>query len=1039
MNLRLLPRLGMAVSLAPALVFAKTDFQKQIRPILSDNCFQCHGPDTRTRMAGLRLDLKAEALAVRKNGAAIVPGKPGESILYKRLTEPNAALRMPPQSSHKTVTPQQVALVKAWIAEGAPWVEHWSFSAPVKPKPPVVRAAAWPRNAIDRFILARLEAQGLAPAAEANKRTLIRRVALDLTGLPPKPAEIEQFLADATPQAYERMIDRYLESPHYGEHRGRYWLDAARYGDTHGIHVDNYREIWPYRDWVIQAFNRNLPFDKFTIEQLAGDLLPNPTLDQRIATGFHRCNVTTNEAGIIEDEYAEIYAKDRADTTGAVWLGLTVGCATCHDHKFDPISQKDFYSLGAFFRNTTQNVMDDNIPDTPPVLVVPRKEDREAWSSINSRLAALRVEISGTRAEAAGAPFAGWLEGRRKVTGVEPIEKKSEIFRADIGKLAGSGGLVKAGESNIPGVPALHFVKNEGIAVENAPRLDAEQPFSIAIGFFFPVAEQGYTIASHQNAKDRGRGWVVDVGARVIAARFIGDEGRSIEIRAAHLEQMRHGSWNHIAVSYDGSRHQSGLTLFLNGRAIPTQGRGNQNVELRGSISVESPLILGRSLPEGAISDFRIFNRVLNESEAALLNEWPAIEKALGQDSGQVDEKGRGALLTYFLNKEHEAFRKGAAEQNELLLKAKAIARRGAVTLVMQERADAKPGAHVLYRGAYDQRREKVEAATPAVLPAMAAGRPRNRLGFAQWLFQPEHPLTARVTVNRMWQEVFGTGIVKTADDFGSQGEPPSHAELLDWLAVDFRESNWDVKRFYKQMLMSATYRQSAQTTAVKLAKDPDNRMLSRGPRFRMDAETVRDYVLAASGLMVGQVGGPSVKPYQPEGIWEAVAMLGSNTRFYKRDQGDGLYRRSMYTFWKRSAPPPGMEIFNAPTREACTVRRERTNTPLQALATMNDEQYVEAARTLAERSLQSTAAFDARLDYLTLRILARPLRLEERAIARKAYDGFKAHYEAHPEDAEKLLSVGDRKRDPSLPPSEYAAFSMLTNQLLNLDEVLNK
>jgi hypothetical protein len=901
-----------------------------------------------------------------------------------------------------------------------------------------VRNVAWIRTPIDRFILARLEALALTPAPEADRRTLIRRVALDLTGLPPKPAEIEQFLADVSPQAYERMIDRYLESPHYGEHRARYWLDVARYGDTHGIHVDNYREIWPYRDWVIQAFNRNLSFDRFTIEQLAGDLLPEATLDQRIATGFHRCNVTTNEAGIIEDEYAEIYAKDRADTTGAVWLGMTVGCASCHDHKFDPISQKDFYSLGAFFRNTTQNVMDDNIPDTPPVLVVPRKEDREEWTRLNARLAAIRNQMRETR-KSAGEAFESWLGNRQKISAAYPLDKTAELFRADIAALANSNPLVKAAESPVPGVPALHFLKNEGLPVADAPRLDAEQPFSISISFFFPVAEQGYTIASHQNLKDKGRGWVIDVGARVIGARLIGDDGRNIEIRAAHLEQIKHGTWNHISVSYDGSRHQTGLSLFLNGRAIPTQGRGNQNVELRGSIGVDSPLVLGRSLAEGAIADFRIFNRVLSESEASLLYEWLAIEKALAEESSHLTPQSRSALLTYFLIKEYEPFRKLAFEQNQLNLKSRAIARRGAVTLVMQERAESRPMAHILYRGAYDQKREKVEANTPAVLPPMPSELPRNRLGFAQWLFRPEHPLTARVTVNRMWQEVFGVGLVKTPDDFGSQGEPPSHPELLDWLAVDFRENGWDVKRFYKQLLMSAAYRQAAVTTPAKLAKDPDNRLLSRGPRFRMDAEVVRDYMLAASGLLVRQVGGPSVKPYQPEGIWEAVAMLGSNTRFYKRDQGDGLYRRSMYSFWKRSAPPPAMEIFNAPTRESCTVRRERTNTPLQALATMNDEQYVEAARTLAERSMQSTAAMDGRLDYLTLRILARPLRLDERAIAKKAYDGFRTHYEAHPEDAEKLLSVGERKRDPSLPLADHAALTMLTNQLMNLDEVLNK
>ncbi len=1037
-------RLILASIAVLSLVQAKSvDFQKQIRPLLSDNCFQCHGPDAGSRMAGLRLDLRADALAPRKSGsAAIVPGKPEASLAFKRITETRAGLRMPPAASHKTLTPEQIGLVKQWITEGAPWVDHWSFAIPARAPAPAVRNAGWARNPIDRFILARLEAQTLTPASEADRRTLIRRVALDLTGLPPKPAEIEQYLADATPQAYERMVDRYLDSPHYGEHRARYWLDAARYGDTHGIHVDNYREIWPYRDWVIQAFNRNLSFDRFTTEQLAGDLLPNPTMDQRIATGFHRCNVTTNEAGIIEDEYAEIYAKDRADTTGAVWLGLTVGCATCHDHKFDPILQKDFYALGAFFRNTTQHVMDDNIPDTPPVLVVPRTEDRDEWAKLNTRMAALRDQLRETRT-GSGEAFAKWLGARQKATAaVYPLDKKDELLRADLpalAKLPGNDKLVKLGESPVAGVPALHFLTNDGLALADPPRLNASEPFSISVGFFFPVAEQAYTIVSHQNPKDKNRGWVIDVGARVIGARLIGDDGRNIEIRAAHLEQIKHGSWNHITISWDGSRHQSGLSLYLNGRAIPTQGGGNQNVELPGTIGVDAPLLLGKSLNGGAIAGFRIFNRVVNESEAALLHDWLAIEQGLGTESAQLNEQSRSALLTWFLARVHEPSRKLTEEQNQLNAKARVIAKRGAVTLVMHERADSKPSANLLHRGAYDQKRDRVEANTPSALPPMPADLPRNRLGFAQWLFRPEHPLTARVTVNRMWQEVFGTGLVKTPDDFGSQGEPPVNPELLDWLAVDFRESGWDVKRFYKQLVMSAAYRQSAQATPAKIAKDPDNRLLSRGPRFRMDAEVVRDYLLAASGLMVGQIGGPSVKPYQPEGVWEAVAMIGSNTRFYKRDQGDGLYRRSLYSFWKRSAPPPSMDIFNAPTRESCTVRRERTNTPLQALATMNDEQYVEAARTLAERAMESSATFDGRLDFLTLRVLARPLRPEERVIAKTTFEGFRKHYAGNATDAEKLLSVGDRKHDPSLPAADCAALTMLASQLMNLDEVLNK
>lgn len=1015
------------------------DFQRQIRPVLSDNCFQCHGPDSGTRMAGLRLDRKETVLEVRKRGAAVAPGDPAASLLYRKISETNPAKRMPPESSHKSLTPQQIDLLKRWIEQGAPWKEHWAFTAPVKPAQPAVRDAAWVRTDIDRFILARLESQGLAPAPPADARTLIRRVALDLTGLPPKPVELEVYLKDTSPAAYEHMIDRYLASPHYGEHRARYWLDAARYADTHGIHIDNYREIWPYRDWVIHAYNRNLPFDEFTIEQLAGDLLPNPTLDQRIATGFHRCNVTTNEAGIIEDEYAEIYAKDRADTTAAVWLGMTMGCATCHDHKFDPISQKDFYALGAFFRNTTQAVMDDNIPDTPPVLVVPRPEDRAAWQKITSRLAGIKTEMENER-HAAADPFERWLDGRQRQPGKYPLGEKDELYTADMRALAKSGKhIVKLGESPVAGRPAIHFQKEQGVTVANAPKLDAEKPFSISVSFLFPKADQSYVIASHQNKAEKGRGWLIEAGGRVMGFRLVGDGGKDIQIRAAHLEQIKPGTWNHIAVSYDGSRQQSGLDLYLNGTAIPTQGRGNQTVELKGDIEVETPLILGKSLAQGAIADFRMFDRVVSEAEAHLLSQWPAIEGALTKKPKDVSDADRAALLEYFLLAQYDPFRRLAAEQNAVNLDARAIARRGAVTLVMQERADAKPLAHVLFRGAYDQKRDAVEANTPSVLPPMTSDLPRNRLGFAKWLFTEDHPLTSRVTVNRMWQEIFGAGMVRSVDDFGSQGEPPSHPDLLDWLAVDFRESGWDVKRFYKQILMSATYRQSAQVTPDKLAKDPENRLLSRGPRFRLDAEVVRDYALAASGLLSPEIGGPSVKPYQPEGIWEAVAMEGSNTRFYKQDSGYGVYRRSVYTFWKRSAPPASMDIFNAPTRENCTVRRERTNTPLQALVTMNDVQFVEAAKALAERSMESVPDFDARLDFITTQLLARPLTTDERSVARKAFEDFRTYYGQNPADAEKLLSTGEKKPDPALAAAEYAAFTMLTNELMNLDEVLNK
>ena len=998
------------------------DFQREIRPILSDNCFQCHGPDPANRMAGLRLDLKDAALEARKNGAAIVPANSASSLLYQRIVEANPARKMPPKYSHKSVTPEQAALIKRWIDEGAPWKEHWAYTAPRKPSAlPAVQNTAWAAgNPIDRFILAKLEAQSLTPAPAADKRTLIRRVSLDLTGLPPKPAEIDQFLKDTSANAYEKMVDRYLASPHYGEHRGRYWLDAARYADTHGIHVDNYREMWPYRDWVIRAYNKNMPFDQFTIEQLAGDLLPNPTLDQKIATGFHRCNVTTNEAGIIEDEYAEIYAKDRADTTGAVWLGLTVGCATCHDHKFDPITAKDFYSLGAFFRNTTQAVMDGNIPNTPPVLVVPGDADRDKWAAVNGRLDDIRKELSTVRKNAQ------MPADYRLPANAQPLDSASAIFTADLKAADATGFNAHLGEA--PHGQALWFHNNDGVFQE-APEVDADKPFTIAVDFHFPKPEQGYGIVSHWNPKRKNVGWDLGISGRVVTFRIYGEDGKNIELRAGHLSQLKHGTWNHVVITYDGSRQQSGLAMFLNGKPVAeTQGGGNQNTELRGNIAAKQPLNLGRFLLSGAIADFRMFNRVVSESEAALLAQWTALQ------SGDRD-----ALLTYWLLKENPQFGRLSAEQNQLNLEARAIARRSPITHVMQERADGTPSAHVLYRGAYDQKRAKVDANTPSILPPMKADQPHNRLGLAKWIVDPDNPMPARVTVNRMWQELFGTGISKSTDDFGSQGEPPVNQDLLDFLAVDFRDNKWDVKRFYKQILMSNAYRQSAVATPDKLAKDPDNRLLSRGPRFRMDGEMIRDYALSASGLMNEKIGGPSVKPYQPDGVWEAVAMIGSNTRDYKQDHGDKLYRRSMYTFWKRSAPPAQMEIFNAPTREACTVRRERTNTPLQALVTMNDTQFVEAARNLAERAYKAGPNLDARVDYMSSSVVSRILNPQEKAVVNKAYKSYMSRFDSHPDEARKLIAVGEKKADASVPVTEFAALTMLANQLLNLDEVLTK
>ncbi len=1036
-----------------ARITAETDFQRVVRPILSENCFHCHGPDANTRMADLRLDTREGVFTKRENGTPVSPGDLRASLVYQRIMQDDPAVRMPPESSHKVLTDAQKDILKRWIAEGAAWKQHWSFVPPSRAPLPVVKKKDWVRNPVDAFILAKLEAARLEPAPEADRRALIRRLSLDLVGLPPDPSEVEEFVNDSSPQAYEKLVDQMMASRHWGEHRGRYWLDAARYADTHGIHIDNYREMWPYRDWVIGAFNRNLSFDRFTIEQLAGDLLPNRTVDQQIASGFHRCNVTTNEGGAIPEEFEAIYAKDRVDTTGTVWLGLTLGCATCHDHKFDPISTKDFYSMAAFFRNTTQNAMDGNIPDTPPILVVPKGPDVQRWDQLN-RDERVLLERMGQARKQPGKAFGKWLLSKSRAELTAPVDLSAQLAILSLANTASldyrgrtetvplKDGLT-LGDGPRPNSKALHFGAKAQIEIPDRNDFSSDQAFSIAAWILSPENDDNFVIASQMNPEDKDRGWLIELTARVPMLKLTGDDGKAISARGEHLRQLKPGVWNHLVVTYDGSREQAGMRLYLNGKSIQALGNAAA-VDLRGEIRTGKPLRLGsdgkRFFDGGAIAEFRIFNRPLTEDEAQLAFAWSELRPALSKPADQLTEAERTSFHLFFLNHQDKKYRQFVAKRQEVDAQQRDIRRRSAVTHVMQERGDSQPMAHILFRGQYDQPRQPVPPNVPSALPPMPASFPRNRLGLAQWLVDPSNPLTARVTVNRFWQELFGTGLVKSSEDFGSQGQAPSHPELLDWLAVEFRESGWDVKRFFKLLVTSAAYQQSAEANETKLKADPENRLLSRGPRFRMDGEMVRDYALAASGLLVPTIGGPSVKPYQPEGIWETVAMIGSNTQFYKQDSGDKLYRRSLYTFWKRSAPPASMEIFGAPTRESCTVRRERTDTPLQALVVMNDPQFVEAARTLAQRAQKSAAGdIDGEINFITTHLLGRTFDANERDITRNAYQDYLQHFVAHPDEAKKLLSVGESKPDEQLAVSKSAALTMVANQVMNLDEGLNK
>jgi hypothetical protein len=1025
---------------------AAIQYNRDVRPILLDKCFSCHGPDSASRQADLRLDQREAAIEM----AAITPGDPDASEMIRRILSTDEAEQMPPPETKKKLTEAQKQTLIRWIKEGAAYQPHWSLIAPVRPAVPKVNNSWWVRNPIDSFVAARLEALGLAPAAEADRRTLARRASLDLTGLPPAPELVEAFINDVAPGAYERLIDKLLASPKWGEHRGRYWLDAARYGDTHGIHIDNYREIWSYRDWVIEAFNRNMPFDQFTIENLAGDLLPNATLEQRLGSGFHRCNITTSEGGAIPEEYQVLYTRDRVETTSQVWLGLTAGCAVCHDHKFDPLSQREFYELAAFFNNTTQSPMDGNIKDTPPVVTVPRKEDAARWDQIAKELPAAKGVLDERRRD--GRPeFDSWLaQAHPEDVATEVPSGDLELYASldDDGKtikyqLRGKEETAKT-PSTVEwrpgrlGAKAAYLNQGAVLAVRDAGDFEAKQPFSYAAWVKLPANDGSGAVLARMDERREHRGWDLWVEGRRIGAHLI-DKWPDNAIKVVSRDQVPADQWVHVAIAYDGSSKAAGVKVYVNGQAQPTNVVADS---LTGSLRTKAALKIGQRntaspLSGATIQDVRVYSRQLADSEMASLARL-SLSAVVATPPEQRSEADLTALYDWWLTNLDEKYQTLGKAHDALAREQADMQARSTIGYVMQEKAEA-PIAFVLNRGEYDQRKDQVSPETPAMLPPFPADLPRNRLGLAQWVLRPEQPLTARVVVNRFWSEVFGVGLVKTAGDFGVSGELPSNQELLDWLAIEFRDSGWDVKKLFKLIVTSSTYRQSAITTREKLDKDLDNRLLSRGPRFRMDAEMVRDYALATSGLLSDKIGGPSVKPYQPPGVWEAVAMIGSNTRDYQQDKGEGLYRRSMYTFWKRAAPPASMDIFNAPTREACTMVRERTNTPLQALVTLNDPQFFEAARHLAEQAVKSNASAEGRMNYMAERLLARPLAAKESEIVHGSLDKFQQHYAANADAASKVITVGESKPEPSIPPAELAAWTMVANELMNLDEVLNK
>jgi mono/diheme cytochrome c family protein len=1026
-------------------------YNRDIRPILNDNCFACHGPDENKRAGDLRLDIREAAL----NKQAIVPGKPEESAIISRILSTDENEVMPPATSHKTLTQGQKDLLKAWIAEGAQYQGHWAYIAPVKPELPQVRNPLWVRNPIDRFVLAELDRRGVEPSPEADLRSLIRRVSLDLTGLPPSPQDMERVLADPSPDRYENYVDELLSRQEWGEHRGRYWLDYARYADTHGIHFDNYREMWSYRQWVIKAFNKNMPFDQFTIEQLAGDLIPHADLDQRIASGFNRCNITTNEGGAISEEYQVLYTRDRVETTSLVWLGLTTGCAVCHDHKFDPISQREFYQMAAFFNNTTQNAMDGNIKDTPPVVPVPLEEDRERFQALDGLIVQAKQAVDARREQARGGFDAFLASDQERLALLQaqlPANDTLDVHLPLLGSDPRNIDWIAAGqkqsvalESDAAFAPghlsdSAWQVKNEIYPTFQAGDIERDQSLTISMWVKLAADNQGGALLARMDDGADFRGWDVWLENGNIGMHII-NKWPENALKVVTKQRLTASRYQHVALTYDGSSKAKGVKIYIDGKPAPVNIASDKLSE---TIRTEVPLRLGRrhaTAPtnDAKIQDVRIYRRVLGSEDMQAIAQLTRLQYLVAKEN-RSKEDSEEVFLWYLMTKDAD-YSKLTQTHQQLSNEKASILARGTVAHIMNEKNEM-PKAWLLTRGDYDKRADEVGPQTPAVLNPWKDDYPKNRLGLAQWLLDESNPLTARVTVNRFWQEIFGNGIVGSSGDFGVTGQLPTHPELLDYLAISFREDGWNIKNLFRTIVTSSTYRQSASVTNEKLAMDPSNKLLARGPRFRMDAEMIRDSALAASDLLVRKIGGPSVRPYQPPGVWEAVAMPGSNTRDYVVDKGEGLYRRSLYTFLKRSAPPPSMEVFNATAREVCTVKRERTNTPLQALVTMNDVQFIEAARILAQKSIQNhpnPADTVARLQWAAARVLSRPLRAEELGVLQSSLQEITAFYQASPDRASELLAVGATRSPSEINPSELAAWTMTVNILMNLDEAITK
>ena len=1027
-----IPYILVSFAFAPLLQAGeKVSYAREILPILSDRCFFCHGPDKEKQEADLRLDIRAEAI----KAFAWDPENPADSEALIRIFSTDRKEIMPPPKSHLTLTDKEKNLIKTWVEQGAEYEAHWAFVTPPKEIPiPQTADKSWAKNPIDNFILARLEKEKLAPSPPASPERWLRRVTFDLTGLPPTQAEMDEFLSDASPAAKENIVNRLLASPRFGERMATPWLDVARYADSFGYQADINTEAWPYRDWVIRAFNENLPLDQFIIQQLAGDLLPDATRDQKLATAFNRIHRKTNEGGSVPEEFRQEGISDRIHTISTAFMALTMECARCHDHKYDPITAKDYYSMGAFFNSVDEfgliqggSTRGTVLPQPSLLLPTPEQDEKLTGLRKNIELAQNELEI---RIKAAEPAFQVWLKSNKIVTPADLVgkfsfeteNKEALENEADAKSPAKTGGnrlapgkhgkgILADGDSltKLPDFGIKHADQPLSISLWLKPGEDYKRAVVFANTSSFDVPFSGYELLMEEGRLT----WTL--------ARELPGCGASVTT----TQTIPTGDWTHVTVTNDGSRKAAGLKIFINGKPVATTTvRDNltRDYHIGSGLNFTAR---GRDigLRGGMVDEIHIHTRAITPLEVASIHAGKPASK-IGSTPEQLREFFLSAIdpetraLSQKIASARAAYRDAEKDVREIV--------------TMRESEKPVP-AHILARGDYTQPTDKVERETPAWLPPFPSDQPRNRLGFAKWLTSPEHPLTARVLINRVWQEIFGTGIVESSDNFGLQGAQPSHPELLDWLARDLMNHGWDHKRAIKQMVLSATYGQDSKASPELRERDSANMLHARGPARRLSAEMLRDSALAISGLLAETIGGPPVKPYQaPGSMWKEINNF---LPVYEPDKGAGLYRRSLYTFWRRTTTPPNMTLFDTTTREVCATRRMVTNTPLQALVMLNDPQFVEAARKLGERIMKEGGTTDETcVKWAYRHVIGAHPSSEQLPILLELITQQRGLFASKSSDAEALLKTGDAPADPALDKTELASFTALAQALLNLD-----